>query len=192
MSPLTYSGVQGVNSYCPGAGVVGVTNPQGNYVELTFYQYGGTLKHDGQIFELFLNDSITGLADLSVRGIVHHRGSRINARNGGDTVSMAIAALDGRVGLLTTGVEADMPADLRIGHARPDGAFAFVVGIGDKLDGGVEVARLGEEGLRLRHRATAPSPPAGYTVLWALADGTLHKTANVGGEVRTVQMAPAS
>jgi hypothetical protein len=186
---LFYAGQQGYGGQAPGSGVLGVVDPTSNrYVELTHYAYGATLKHDGQILELFLNSDPNGIADLSVRGIVVHHGSRVNARNGADTISTAIASIDDRAGLLLTGNLDDMPTDMRIGHAREDGAFAFVTGISDWLDGGTVVARIGEEGLQLKHRSTAPTPPVGHSVIWAKDDGTIQATANVGGVTTTTQL----
>lgn len=186
MPDTSYTGVQAPTDYAPGSGLVGVRNPvTGKYVELTFYQYGGTLRHNGQIFELFLNDDPTGIADLSVRGIIEHAGSRINARNGADTISASIGAISGRAGLWLHGTLEDMPQDFRIGHGRTDGVFSFITGIDGTIDGGSEVARISEEGLRLKQRADAPTPPPGHTVLWARTDGTLHTTSNLDGVTTT-------
>lgn len=184
-----YAGQQGSEGFKPGAGLLGIYDPNdGNSCEFTFYQYGATLKNSGQLFEMFLNSDPTGVADLSVRGIVTHHGARINARNGTDTISTVIASLDDRAGLALTGSTSDMPEDLRIGHGRSDGVFAFVTGIGSLLEEGTEVARIGEEGLRLKQRDTEPTPPEGYTVLWAKTDGTVQKTSNVGGVTSTEQL----
>lgn len=184
-----YTGVQSSLDFAPGAGLVGVRNPiTGKYVELTFYQYGGTVRHNGQIFELFLNDDPTGIADLSVRGIIEHHGSRINARNGKDTISASIGAITGRAGLWLHGTPEDMPQDMRIGHGRSDGVFSFVTGIGGVLEGGTEVARIGEEGLTLKQRSEAPGPGEGCTVLWAKDDGTLQVTSNVCGATETLPL----
>ena len=187
---VVYAGQQGSDGFAPGAGVVGVRNPSnGDVTELTHYQYGGTLKHTGQMIELFLNDDPVGIGELSVRGIVEHRGARLNARNGADTTSCAVVNIDGRAGVSVTGSLTDLPQEMMLAHERTDGVFGFRIGTTDGvMSGGTLVAAIGEEGLRLKHRASAPTPPAGYTVIWAKNDGTVQRTSNVGGVLETVAL----
>ncbi len=186
-----YIGQQGTIDNHPGSGIVGVQNGSGSSVmEMTFYQYGAALRIWGsQLLELFVNDNPGGIANFSVRGNGATGGSRIDARDGTDTYSIALAAFGSdRICLLASGSDASsppLPQDMSFAHMRADGHFRFVLGISDLGENGTEVARIDEDGLRLKQRSTAPSPPPGYTVLWARDDGAVLKTSNVGGVIST-------
>jgi hypothetical protein len=186
-----FVGQQGTNDFGPGSGIVGVQSGDGSgRLEMTFYQYGATLRTWGsQMLEYFLNDDPGGISNFSVRGNGAAGGARIDARDGTDSYSIALGALGSdRICLLASGSDATsppLPQDMSFAHMRADGFYRFAIGTSDHGAGGTEIARIDEEGLRLKQRSTAPNPPPGYTVLWARDDGTVHKTSNVGGVIST-------
>lgn len=184
-----YLGQQGPGDLDPGAGVVGIKSADGTKrAELTRYQYGTTIRTYGSgLIELFINDDPGGTANFSVRGNGAMGGAKIEARNGADTWASMLSGLGtDRTGVGAYGATA--PDEFRVFSSKAGAFFTFVGGVDDDVAGGAEFARISEEGLRLAQRATAPTPPAGTTVLWAKTDGTVQATSNVGGTTTTTAL----
>lgn len=184
-----YLGQQIEGDHRPGAGVVAAHGPDGELVEMTLYQYGGTIRQSGsQIFEFFIGADPLAVTDLSLRGRVANLGSKFNARNGADTYGGILAATGSdRVRLGSDG-GAGVPEELLIQNGHPEGYFVFRTAVEVDGEGGTELARVSGDGFRLPHRDTAPEVAEGYTTLWARTDGTVQATANVGGVTTTVEL----
>lgn len=184
-----YLGQQIEGDHRPGAGVVAAHGPNGELVELTLYQYGGTIRQSGsQIFEFFIGADPLAITDLSLRGRVANLGSKFNARNGTDTYGGVLAATGSDRVRLGSDDGAGVPEELLIQNGHPDGYVVFRTAVEADGEGGTELARVSGDGFRLPHRETAPEVAEGYTTLWAKADGTVQATANVGGVTTTTQL----
>lgn len=194
---LTYDGFTAVSAgqvgddgYVPGSGFVRLETMGADWLELGFYApgpgaAGAQVRSSRPIFEFFLSTEPTDISDLSVRGIAHNNGTRVNARNGDDTGGAVLFNVLGVAGVMVQGA-----TTTTIGNTDAAGGFDFKTGVDSQTgNGGTLVGRIREEGLTLKQRAAAPVVAAGYSTVWAKNDGTLQRTSNVGGVTTTKQIA---
>lgn len=163
-----YTGRQATGDYRPDSGVQAVQGPDGELMELTFYQYGGTIRLTGsQIFEFFIGEDPLSTTDLSLRGKVNNLGSKFNVRNGTDTYGAILAATgDDRV---RVGADngSGVPAEMLIQSGHADGYFPFRNGVDSSGAGGTELGRMTEQGFEGPVRATAPTLTRNDTfIMW--------------------------
>ena len=93
----------------PNAGFVRAYDADGNYVDLTHYQYGATLRTNKTILEVFVGDEPTSPGHFSVRKNLGYNGATrygciIHARDVADIFSVSLSAKDAHLGVAAMGV----------------------------------------------------------------------------------------
>lgn len=122
-------GSQGNRDINPGSGMVSVMSGSQNSprrLDLTHYQYGGTLRQtgdNGHILEMFLGD--TGTPQLSLRGHTPGRGAMFQARDAYDVTGLFLSFVDQKRPKVTLEDNAFTPNELSFEHPREDGFLTF-------------------------------------------------------------------
>jgi len=120
----------------PNSGYVRVTSGDAvpRVLDLTHYQYGGTLRqtgNNGNIFELFLGDS--GTPQVSLRGNSPGRGALFQARDADDVTGIFMSFVNASRPMITLEDNASSPDELAIDHPRGTGYLTFRTGGSERV-----------------------------------------------------------
>ena len=144
-------GIQGDLDLRPGAGVVRVSDPDGNYSDFTHSVNGAIIRTNNNIFELFIGDNPTDIGTLSIRRNYHDNfslGSRllINDRSESNSIEISSENLHNGEGVIRLN-SAINGGQLIIDNTQPNSSIKI------KISNSI-VGTFNTMGLQLKHYTT--------------------------------------